>query len=87
MLILCAFHTFILYIVLFLYAAFLCFLLCMFLLHITVLLPFGVIKDDKVASRVRGSRSLRFQVATLGKRSHTSASVTKQYNLEPVKGR
>ena len=46
MLILCAFHTFIFYIVLFLYAAFLCFLLCMFLLYITVLLPVGVIKDD-----------------------------------------
>ena len=48
MLILCAFHTFILYIVLFLYAAFLCFLLCMFLLYITVLLPVGVIKDDRL---------------------------------------
>jgi len=35
------------YIVLFLYAAFLCFLLCMFLLYITVLLPVGVIKDDR----------------------------------------
>ena len=43
---LCAFHNFILYIVLFLYAAFLCFLLCMYLLYITVLLPVGVIKDD-----------------------------------------
>jgi len=27
-------------------SAFLCFLLCMFLLYITVLLPVGVIKDD-----------------------------------------
>ena len=71
----------------FLYAAFLCFLLCMFLLYITVLLPVGVIKDGKVASRVRGSRSLRFQVATLGKRSHASASVTMQYDSKPVKGR
>ena len=48
MLILCAFDTFILYIVLFLYAAFLCFLLCMFLLYITVLLPVGVIKDERM---------------------------------------
>ena len=47
MLILCAFHTFILYIVLFLYAAFfVLFTAYVFTVaYITVLLPVGVIKD------------------------------------------
>jgi len=47
-LILCAFHTFILYIVLFLYAAFfVLFTAYVFTVaYITVLLPVGVIKDD-----------------------------------------
>jgi len=42
----------------------------------------------KVAARGFDSRPFRFQITTLGKLfTHTRASVTKQYNLVPVKWR
>ena len=47
--------------------------------------PGGVVV--RVLARGFNSRPFHFQVATLGKLlTHTCASVTKQYNLVPVKG-